>query len=344
MNKYPPTTHNSPMPHIPMAPPSQAPYDNYSSPEQDDMSSQPYSMDSAMSHPMADPTMASMMDDPTMSDPAMMPPTSSPSMQPPMPSQPAPIMDANGGFTPQWYEQFEDLRDYAPTLSKFQRPEALAKSYASLERLRGYPGIEDTRRMGAFRRSVGLPDRAEDFSLSRPDQLPDELWDEGLATSMAQTAYEYGVPVAAMDALKENYCRENMRHLQHYRQQEEQRIKLADAELQHEWGLDYEDNMSAITSVFARLGMSAGVEVVPLLQHPALRGDTSFRRVLLEVAHALGEAPHREGTSPDSRKEAHRIAHDPSHPLHEAYMRSSHPQHKYANEQYDRHAFGRPIS
>ncbi len=254
------------------------------------------------------------------------------------------IMDAQGGFTPGWYERFDDLRDYAPSLAKFHRPEALAKSYASLERLRGYPGIEDKRRMSNFRRNVGLPDSLEEYSLTRPEELPDELWDDGLVSEMAKTAYEYGVPKAAMEALTENYCRENKRQLQHYKQQEEQRIIQADSELQAEWGLDYEDNMTAITSVFARLGMSADVEVVPLLNNPSLRADTGFRRVLLEVARELGEAPHRAGEPREGKKEAHRIAHDPSHPLHEAYMRTSHPQHKYANEQYDRLAFGRPIS
>ncbi len=254
------------------------------------------------------------------------------------------IMDSEGGFVPGWYEGFEDLQDYGPSLAKFHRPEALAKSYASLERLRGYPGIEDKRRMSSFRRSVGLPESLEEYSITRPEELPDELWDDALVTEMAKTAYEYGVPKAAMEALTENYCRENQRQLQHYKQQEEQRIIQADSELQNEWGIDYEDNMSAITSVFARLGMAADVEVVPLLNNPALRGDTGFRRVLLEVARELGEASHREGTPQEGKKEAHRIAHDPSHPLHDAYMRTSHPQHKYANEQYDRLAFGRPIS
>ncbi len=267
--------------------------------------------------------------------------------QPPMPPSaalPSPIIEEQGGFTPQWYDRFEELRDHAATLNKFQRPEALAKSYAALERLRGYPGIEDKRRMGAFRRAVGLPEHAEEYSLSRPEDLPDELWDENLVSQMAHKAHEYGVPAAAMEALKDHYCCENKRHLQHYRQMQEERILQADAELQDEWGIDYEDNMAAITSVFARLGMDAGVDVVPMLDNPALRADTSFRRVLLEVAHALGEAPHRSGDHKESRHEAHRIAHDPTHPLHEAYMRTSPPQHKYANEQYDRHAFGRPIS
>jgi hypothetical protein len=62
---------------------------------------------------------------------------------------------------------------------------------------------------------------------------------------------------------------------------------------------------------------------------------------MLEAAGLMDEAPLHTGGKPDNKQEAYRIAHDPTHPLHEAYMRTSHPQHRYANEQYDRLAFGR---
>lgn len=38
-----------------------------------------------------------------------------------------------------------------------------------------------------------------------------------------------------------------------------------------------------------------------------------------------------------SADEARRIESDPAHPLHEAYMDYNHPNHKYANEMYDRY-------
>ena len=52
---------------------------------------------------------------------------------------PAPLMNAEGAFEPGWFTRFEELQPHAATLSKFRRPEALAKSYAHLEKLKGYP-------------------------------------------------------------------------------------------------------------------------------------------------------------------------------------------------------------
>ena len=60
---------------------------------------------------------------------------------------PAPLMNAEGAFEPGWFTRFEELQPHAATLSKFRRPEALAKSYAHLEKLKGYPDPEDAARM-----------------------------------------------------------------------------------------------------------------------------------------------------------------------------------------------------
>ena len=90
-------------------------------------------------------------------------------------------------------------------------------------------------------------------------------------------------------------------------------------------------------------GERAGVDTEALLHNPALRAEPAFAQLMLEAASLLQEAPMRSGMPSDGRREAHRIAHDPAHPLHEAYMRTSHPQHRYANEQYDRLAFGRQL-
>ena len=80
----------------------------------------------------------------------------------------SPLLNDDGAFAPGWFTRFEELQPFAATLSKFQRPEALAKSYANLEKLRGYPDTADAARMAAFRAAVGLPPKAEEFTLERP--------------------------------------------------------------------------------------------------------------------------------------------------------------------------------
>lgn len=256
---------------------------------------------------------------------------------------PAPLMQEDGSFSPEWYSRFEELQPYAATLGKFHRPEALAKSYALLERMKGYPDPNDARRMAAFRAAVGLPEQAGAYAIPRPEDTPDELWDPALAEALSAVAYEYGVPPTAMGALCEKYAFEGRRMLSAAREAEASAIARADAELQQDWGLHYEDNMRTVGSFLSHLGTRAGVDVAELAANPALRANADFARLMLAAASLLEEAPMHAGSPSDSREEARRIAGDPSHPLHEAYMRTSHPRHRYANEQYDRLAFGHPL-
>ena len=243
---------------------------------------------------------------------------SAPTPIPDLPRPEAPLMDADGAFAPDWYKRFGELEPYGASLAKFRRPEALAKSYAHLERLKGYPDTTDSRRMAAFRAAVGLPESAEQFSIDRPEDTPDERWNPALVQSMAQGAYEYGVPPKAMEAMCRRYAAEGRRFMKEMQQQQEEAVRQADACLQELWGNRYEDNLR-------------------------MQATPDFARLMLEAASLMQEAPLHTGAPSDNRQEARRIAHDPTHPLHEAYMRTNHPQHRYANEQYDRLAFGRRL-
>ncbi len=263
---------------------------------------------------------------------------------PPVAEAPMPaLLGEDGAFAPEWFSRFEELKPHAATLAKFHRPEALAKSYANLERLKGYPDPQDAARMAAFREAVGLPAEAAQFSLARPEDTPDEVWDERLASELARVAYEYGVPARAMEALSQQYAAEGRQALEAMQLAQQEAIERADAELQRDWGRRYEQNMGAVGAFLRELGERAGVDVQSLAEDPALRANADFARLMLAAAMQVQEAPLHEGGAVDSRAEAHRIAHDPSHPLHEAYMRTNHPQHRYANEQYDRFAFGRRL-
>lgn len=254
-----------------------------------------------------------------------------------------PLMDDQGAFAPEWYKRFAELEPYATTLAKFHRPEALAKSYANLERLKGYPDVADSRRMEAFRLAVGLPPTVEEFSLVRPDDTPDEVWDEDMAAGMARVAYEYGVPAQAMQALTAHYAKESARMLKAYEEAGQAAIEQADAQLQQEWGSQYENNMRSIGAFLTRMGEQTGVDVERLMENPALRANADFAKLMLAASALVQEAPLHAGSPVDGAAEARRMVSDPSHPLYEAYMRTSHPQHRYANEQYDRLAFGRKL-
>lgn len=268
-------------------------------------------------------------------------PAPTPAAEPPQPAPLPPVTDADGAFAPQWFARFEELQPYAATLAKFRRPEALAKSYANLEKLRGYPASTDSPRMAAFRQAVGLPESAQEFSLTRPADTPDEIWDDSLAASLAQVAYEHGVPAPAMAALCEHYAQEGRLALQAAHVAQQEAVEQAESDLRADWGARFDSNMNAVGTVLQTLGNRAGVDVATLMENPALRANADFARLMLAAASMVEEAPLHTGSPVNPRDEAYRIAHDPAHPLHEAYMRTSHPRHKYANEQYDHFAFGK---
>ena len=217
-------------------------------------------------------------------------------------------------------------------------PEALAKSYAELERLRHYPGVENEEQMARFRRMAGLPESEEDYRLERPESTPESEWNAGLAERMARTAYRYGVPPEAMNALQETMA-------QAYEEAREQmadsRMEMetqAEQSLQQEWGANYERNMGRATAALQRLASETGVDADALLDNPGLGSNPDVIRLLYQASRLLDEAPlhHSGAATPSPAEEAMRMESDPSHPLYEAYMNVNHPNHRYANELYDR--------
>ena len=79
-------------------------------------------------------------------------------------------------------------------------------------------------------------------------------------------------------------------------------------------------------------------EETGLLDNPGLGSNPDVIRLLYQASRLLDEAPlhHSGAATPSPAEEAMRMESDPSHPLYEAYMNVNHPNHRYANELYDR--------
>jgi len=249
-----------------------------------------------------------------------------------------PLLGEDGGFVPDWYARFDELKGMGKSLSKFKTPEALAKSYAELERLRHYPGVENEEQMARFRRLAGLPESEEEYRLERPESTPESEWNAALAERMARTAYRYGVPPEAMNALQETMaqaCEEAREQMEDSRMEMETQ---AEQSLQQEWGVNYQRNMDRAAAALRRLASETGVDAEALLDNPELGSNPDVIRLLYQASRLLDEAPlhHSGGAVSSPAEEAMRMESDPSHPLYEAYMNVNHPNHKYANELYDR--------
>lgn len=248
------------------------------------------------------------------------------------------LLREDGAFVPEWYARFDTLKGAEKSLAKFKSPEALAKSYAELERLRHYPGVEQEEQMARFRQMAGLPESEEEYRLERPESMPENEWNPELADRMARTAYRYGVPPEAMNALQETMSQAYQESREQMQAAREQMELQAEQSLQQEWGGNYERNMGRASSALRRLAGETGINADALLDNEALGSNPDVIRLLYQASRLLDEAPlHHSGTAaPSPAEEALRMESDPSHPLHEAYMSVGHPNHKYANELYDR--------
>lgn len=248
------------------------------------------------------------------------------------------LLGEDGSFVPEWYSRFEELKGTEKSLAKFKTPEALARSYTELERLRRYPGVDNEEQMARFRQMAGLPDSEEDYCLERPETMPEEEWNPELAERMARAAYRYGVPPEAMNALQDTMAQAYQEAREKVQEQQMEQETQAEQSLQNEWGGSYERNMGRATAALQRLASETGVDADALLDNPALGSNPDVIRLLYQVSRLLDEAPlHQAGAAaPSPAEEAMRMESDPSHPLYEAYMSVNHPNHKYAHDLYDR--------
>lgn len=80
------------------------------------------------------------------------------------------LLGEDGSFVPEWYSRFEELKGTEKSLAKFKTPEALARSYTELERLRRYPGVDNEEQMARFRQMAGCltPKKTTVWNVRKP--------------------------------------------------------------------------------------------------------------------------------------------------------------------------------
>lgn len=263
-------------------------------------------------------------------------------------TKPLLLIDAEGQFLPEWWEQHDSLKELGKTLKKFKSPEALARSYAELEKLRTYPDPGDEERMRHIRHFLGVPEKKEDYKLTPPDLAKghESCWDSDLASHIAETAYEYAIPPKAMQALAETFTKEQEQYLD--RQQEEIEKRSQDlqektlGELKNLWGPHCQTKIERAAHTLGRLCQECGLDSAEFGNNPSLGSNPHLIRLLDHVNFLLGEPElkgHRNADCSTAAEDVKRMEKDPSHPLHEAYMNYSHPNHEYANRLYDKVMF-----
>lgn len=258
---------------------------------------------------------------------------------------PSSLLDQNGQFSPEWWSQLPSLQQLGKTLQKFKSPEALAKSYTELEKMRQYPDPHDEEKLQAFRQFMGLPESAEEYTIQTPE-LPEELkcyWDNETIHHLTKTAHKYAIPATAFEALAKELTQTQIKQVKEQlsavEESQHQQQENFRKQLQERWGAQCDTKIKGATTVLNQICQEAQIDASQLMENPQIATQPAFIQLLDHIKSSLSDSS-LKGTNNSSistsRAEAHRMESDPQHPLHDAYMNYKHPNHKYANSLYDK--------
>lgn len=165
------------------------------------------------------------------------------------PTDPTPIIGADGKFVENWQASLaEDIRD-DPTLRSMKDVGSLAKSYVHAQRMIGKDKIAIPKENAtdteweAFWQAGGRPDTAGDYNLTRPDDLPEECYDPELAKTAQEMFHKLGLSKKQADALFAWNNGQAVKGLTDLKAQEEREMHELVEGLHRDWGNAYEQNI-----------------------------------------------------------------------------------------------------
>lgn len=204
-----------------------------------------------------------------------------------------------------------------------------------LSGISGY--LESPEAMAAYRKAMGLPESATDYKLAFAEGF--EV-DAGTAQYLQEQGHALGISPKAMAKLAEDYIqRQGQMAEVDATKRNQERI----ATLQTEWGGDFDSKFDGAKRTASALCSSAGIDP-SFLADPAIGGHPSVIKLMDHVSGLMREAKAAGiATSADMSgglAECKRMESDPKHPLHEAYMNASHPDHARADAIYNKHMYG----
>lgn len=198
--------------------------------------------------------------------------------------------DDAGAFKPDWWKAAGVSENLG---KKFTRPEALARSYESLESKISAKGIippgpnatQDER--NAFYKALGRPDKPEDYAFQKPEKIgdqavPDAAWDANRAAKWQNKLHEIGVPKDQAQKIVEAAIGESVEGMSMISKAQQQIVAQGKDALNKEWGSDYDKNLGAAQRAAEQFGFPK--------DHPG-GNDPHFLKFLAKVGNAIGERP-----------------------------------------------------
>ena len=164
-------------------------------------------------------------------------------------AQPAPIIDAEGNFKQGWMEYLdEDIRT-DKSLSTITGLKTLARNFVNTKRMVGMnkvgvPNENSTEEdWKVFYKAAGCPDDPAAYSLSRPEEMPEEYYNPETEKEARELFHRIGLNDAQAKALYDFHNSLVLKGLEMSQKDAEQALMAAKADMTKEWGAAYEQKL-----------------------------------------------------------------------------------------------------
>ena len=229
-----------------------------------------------------------------------------------------------------------ELKD-APALGKYQDVPSLAKGYVEAQALIGRKGVvvptdkDPPEVHAAYRAALGVPEKADGYTIKPPEGLPPEAWSEESSKTFSGWAHELGLTPAQAQGLAERYAKLTGGALQQQDSQKAEAKAATEAVLRQEWGAAFGAKLAAADTALRTIG---GEELAKYMQDSGLGNHPAMVRAWAKIGESIGEdRPNGMGsgrtavmTPTEAKSERLRIMGDAQGP----YWNNRHPEHKLA--------------
>ena len=208
-------------------------------------------------------------------------------------ADPVPPSAASAGAsaaTASWRDALPpELRD-APSLTKFNDPAALAKSYVEAEALIGRKGIippkadDPPEVVAKFREALGVPEKPEGYDLAAPEGVPPAVWHDDTAKAFRAQAHALGLTPEQAKGLAGWYAKDVAEQFQRVAEGIEPDGRKMEEVLREEWGAQHDRKIALAQNAMRAYGDEAAISALE-----AKIGGAAVVRMMARIGEALAE-------------------------------------------------------
>ncbi len=244
------------------------------------------------------------------------------------------------------YERLpEHLKHLAPSLANLGTVEDVFTKMAHLNTLAGKKGLAPLAadappavkaERDALMRSInGVPDKPEGYGITRPDGVPDHLWNGEYVSAAQKIMHAHNAPPAMVKALAELNMAEANKQVAAQESYEAQFFKQQETKIAEQFALDgvpLDKGMDLASRTAIRFGIDPKAD--PIFK------NAGVVLMLQKVGVAIGEPNLVTGTgngpeAQDNAARAESIMHDKSNPEYKIYWDGNHPQNKAVKQKVE---------